>query len=127
MPDISNVHGTPFDEEKWNKAKARAKEEGHDGEYDYIMGIYKRMSRSGEYRAKFSRERKKKKQSVAEWKEKHPNWKKKMKKGFTLVIGGDLDEYRCPDCNSLLLKGRNLEKAMVEVKCKRCGALVSSH
>ena len=32
MPDISNVHGTPFDEEKWQRAKERAKEEGHEGE-----------------------------------------------------------------------------------------------
>lgn len=27
----------------WDKAKTRAKEEGHDGEYDYITGIFKRM------------------------------------------------------------------------------------
>jgi hypothetical protein len=34
---------TKRDEEKWQKAKEIAKEQGRAGEYDYIMGIYKRM------------------------------------------------------------------------------------
>lgn len=125
-PNWETVHGEPFDEEKWKRAKERAAEEGHEGEYDYITGIYKRMARTGEYKPKYSKQRKKKGQSVAQWKEKHPDWKKKVKKSFSLVIGGDLDEFRCPDCGALLLKGKNLEKAQVEVKCKRCGTLVSN-
>jgi hypothetical protein len=32
-----------MDEDKWIKAKQRAAEEGHAGEYDYIVGIYKKM------------------------------------------------------------------------------------
>jgi len=30
-------------EKLWKKAKAIAKEEGHEEEYDYIMGIFKKM------------------------------------------------------------------------------------
>ncbi len=125
-PNWKTVHGEPFDEEKWKRAKERAEEEGHAEDYEYITGIYKRMARTGEYKPKFSKERKKKKQTVPEWKESKKNWKKTVKKGFTLVVGGDLDEYRCPECNMLLLKGRNLEKSQVEIKCRRCGTLVST-
>jgi predicted RNA-binding Zn-ribbon protein involved in translation (DUF1610 family) len=53
-------------------------------------------------------------------------FKQPIKKSFNLVIGGDLDEFRCPDCGSLLLKGKGLEKALVEVKCRHCKALVSN-
>jgi len=46
---------------------------------------------------------------------------------FNLVIGGELDEYRCDSCGRLLMKGRNLEKSIVEIKCKWCGALARTH
>jgi hypothetical protein len=34
---------TGHDEKLWAKAKKLAAHAGHAGEYDYIMGIYKRM------------------------------------------------------------------------------------
>lgn len=34
---------TKRDEEKWQKAKERAAEEGQEGNWAYIMGIYKKM------------------------------------------------------------------------------------
>lgn len=40
----TNVVKTPADEEKWQKAKARAKEQGKADNYAYIMGIYKSMN-----------------------------------------------------------------------------------
>lgn len=43
----SNVVDNEKDEEKWQKAKRLAKEQGHEGEYDYIMGIYKKMDPDG--------------------------------------------------------------------------------
>jgi len=39
----SNVVKTKKDEEKWEKAKELAADQGHKEEYDYIMGIYKKM------------------------------------------------------------------------------------
>ena len=42
-----NILGKPVDEDKWERAKARAAEQGHAGEYDYIMSIYKRMAHLG--------------------------------------------------------------------------------
>ena len=124
-PNWKTVHGEPFDKEKWFHAKEQAAEQGHEDDYDYIVGIYKRMARTGEYKPKFSKERKKKGQTVAEWKDSKKDWKKTVNKSFRLVIGGDLDELRCPDCHRLLLKGKNLEKSLIEVKCK-CGAIVSN-
>jgi len=40
----TNVVKTPADEKKWQKAKARAKEQGKAENYAYIMGIYKSMN-----------------------------------------------------------------------------------
>jgi len=40
----TNVGKTPADEKKWQKAKARAKEQGKAENYAYIMGIYKSMN-----------------------------------------------------------------------------------
>lgn len=49
-----------------------------------------------------------------------------MKKthGVKLTISQSFKEFRCPKCNALLLKGNNLEKAQIEVKCRRCGEIV---
>lgn len=37
------IHGRPVDEEKWDKAKKLAAEEGRYGDWEYTMGIYKRL------------------------------------------------------------------------------------
>lgn len=37
------IDGKPIDEQKWKKAKRLAAEEGHTEDYDYIVGIYKKM------------------------------------------------------------------------------------
>ncbi len=37
-----------------------------------------------------------------------------------------LDEFRCGACHALLFKGLNLEKSVIEVKCRSCGALLVS-
>lgn len=133
MPDWKTVYGEPFDEEKWKKAKARAAEEGHEDDWPYIVGIYKRMARTGEYKPKFSKQREKKGQTVDEWKQKNPKWKEKAaRKGMPdvhmrLVLAkGELDEFRCGSCGSLLFKGLNLEKSAIEVKCRSCGTLLVS-
>lgn len=137
MPKGSKILGRPINEEKWAEAKERASKEGHAGEYDYIMEIYKRMGHLGEYKPEHVAERKEKKQKLPAWKKK--NWdskrrqlKESVKKSssgrFQLVIGGkDLNEYRCDSCGHLLMRGRNLEKAIVEIKCKWCGALARTH
>lgn len=90
------VGGKPFDEDAWKKAQELAKKEGRAGDYPYIVGIYKRI--------------------------------KGISKSLKLVIGKsqDLNDYRCPECNSLLLRGINLEKAIVEIKCKKCGIIVDN-
>lgn len=136
MPDWKTVYGEPFDEEKWKQAKARAVEEGHEDDWPYVVGIYKRMARTGEYKPKFSRQREKKKQTVDEWKTDNPTWEKKAAvpthksmsdRHMKLVLTkGVLDEFRCGCCNSLLFKGLNLEKSLIEVKCRSCGALLVS-
>lgn len=38
------IHGHPVDEAKWAEAKNLAAEQGHEEDYAYIMGIYKRMA-----------------------------------------------------------------------------------
>lgn len=35
---------TKEDEERWARAKKRAEEEGHAGDWAYVTGIYKRMN-----------------------------------------------------------------------------------
>lgn len=138
MPQGSTILGKPIDEDKWVKAKARAAEEGHAGDYAYIMEIYKRMSHVGEFKSEHVAEREKKGQSLPEWKEKRWDEKKHQLKvkavrksvdpdHMRLVITkGDLDEFRCGACHALLFKGLNLEKSMIEVKCRSCGALLVS-
>jgi len=41
---------TKRDEEKWQKAKEIAKEQGRAEEYDFIMGIYKKMKPDYEFK-----------------------------------------------------------------------------
>lgn len=133
MPQGSKILEKPINEEKWAKAKARAAEEGQTGNYAYTMDIYKKMTHLGEFKEEHVAERQEKKQKLPAWKKKNWDSKKrqlKVKKSsgqFTLVIGGDLDDYRCDNCGHLLMRGSNLEKAIVEIKCKKCGALARTH
>lgn len=39
----SNVVKNPEDEKKWNRAKAKAAEEGHAKDWPYIMSIFESM------------------------------------------------------------------------------------
>jgi len=80
MPNWKQVLGHHFDEAHWAKAKSRAEEEGHSKDWPYVVGIYKRMTRSGEFETAFSKVRKKTKASVDAWKEKHPRWKGSARK-----------------------------------------------
>ncbi|MHA2426518.1 MAG: hypothetical protein ACXADB_00560 [Candidatus Hermodarchaeia archaeon] len=133
-PNWKTVYGMPFDEEKWKEAKKRAAEEGHEDDWPYVVGIYKRMARTGEYKTQFSREREKKGQKVATWKEKNPKWQKKAHKvgattkSMRLVVTHDasLEQFRCGACGALLFKGLHLEKSFIEVKCRSCGILLVS-
>lgn len=43
---------TKRDEEKWDKAKELAQEQGKAENYAYIMGIYKRMKPDYEFKSK---------------------------------------------------------------------------
>lgn len=43
----SNVVDSEKDEEKWEKAKKQAKKQGKGDDYEYIMGIYKKMDPDG--------------------------------------------------------------------------------
>ena len=138
MPNWKTVYGEPFDEEKWKKAKERAAEEGHAEDWPYVVGIYKRMARTGEYKPKFSRERERKDQTVDTWKEKHPKWQNRARNttksvdsdavGVRLILphGAELQEFRCGECGVLLFKGLNLEKSLIEVKCRSCGTMLVS-
>ena len=107
----SKMFGKPIDEEKWAEAKAQAIKEGQADNYAYITTIYKRMIHLKKSYRGLLRE------SV----------KRSDTGRFKLVIGGELDEYRCDSCGKLLMKGKNLEKSIVEIKCKWCGALARTH
>lgn len=131
MPRGSQILGQSIDEEKWKRAKARAEEEGHEGDYAYIMDIYKKMTHLGEFKHEHIAARKKTGKKLPAWKKE--NWdaekkrlkvKKSMNTVHLIISKGELDEFRCEDCGTLLLKGTHLEKALIEVKCKVCGSLV---
>jgi len=141
MPRGSQILGQPINEEKWADAKARAAEEGHAGDYAYIMDIYKKMSHLGEFQHKHIAERRKKKQKLPAWRERR--WDQKthslktaavkksldhdhLRLAIMRGVKGDLDEFRCGACGVLLFKGMNLAKAQIEVKCRRCGILLVS-
>jgi len=47
MPKV--IDGKPIDEEKWNKAKEIAANQGHSDDYDYITGIYQKMMGTKSY------------------------------------------------------------------------------
>lgn len=110
----AKVLGKPVDEEKWSRAKARAAEEGHEGNYAYIMSIYKKMAHLGEHS-------KTEKSIVDSGSLSAYNKSSELK----LVIGSntDFDEFRCGTCGKLLLKGVHLEKSILEIKCLRCGTV----
>jgi len=143
MPRGSKILGKPIDEDKWARAKEQAAKQGHEGDYDYIMSIYKHLTHSGEYTETNIAYRKKKKMKV-------PAWRKKVKyspKQYATAKSGidtteepgypegreirlilakakdNLDEFRCGTCEALLFRGENLEKSLIEVKCRRCGTL----
>ena len=139
MPRGSQILGQPINEEKWSRAKKRAAEEGHEGEYDYIMDIYKKMSHLGEFRHEHIAERKKKGEKLPAWRERRWDTQKRQLKTakksldeehlrMTLIRGAkdDLDEFRCGNCGRLLFRGINLSKARVETKCPACKSLLVS-
>lgn len=47
----ANVVDSPRDEEKWQKAKSQAQKQGKSDNYAYIMGIYKNMNPSHEFKS----------------------------------------------------------------------------
>ena len=105
MPRGKKILGQPINEEKWAEAKARAAEEGHTEDYDYVMSIYKKMmhlSKSSIDNSQVSGYTK--------------------GRGYRLILAkGGLDEFRCGKCRSLLFKGLHLQKSFIEVKCRSCG------
>lgn len=103
--------GEPVDEHKWNKAKEIAAKEGRAEDWAYIVGIYKKM--------------------MGVSKTKKAGVEKSLNKGYTysrkvklVVSKGNLQELRCGNCNALLMKGLNLDHALIETKCRRCGKLI---
>ena len=142
MPRGSKILGKPIDEDKWARAKARASEEGQEGNYAYIMDIYKKMTHSGEFKEEHVAERKKKGQKLPDWKAKKWDSDKRelkkpvaVKKAFeqehlrlAMMHGtkDSLDEFRCGKCGRLLFKGVHLEKAMVDMKCTACTSMLVS-
>lgn len=144
MPRGSRILGKPIDEDKWERAKARAAEEGHTEDYAYIMDIYKKMTHSGEFTESNIAYRKKKKMKVPAWRTKRKYSPKQYQtavkssidntvdsgypknRDIRLVLAKaktNFDEFRCGECQALLLKGLNLHKSFIEVKCRSCGAL----
>jgi len=141
MPRGSKILGKPIDETKWAEAKAQAAKEGHEGDYAYIMTIYKAKTHSGEFEQKHIDYRHKHDMRLdtfreKKWDSKHHKLKVAVKSlndqpspGMRLVVSKDqedLDSFCCGSCGALLFKGMNLEKARVEVKCRRCGVLLVS-
>jgi hypothetical protein len=111
MPQGAKVLGKPIDEEKWAKAKEIATSEGHSGDYAYIMGVYKRMTRLGKSTM----------DNLNTVQKPHDQDHLRL-----ALIKGDLEEFRCSGCNALLFKGLNLEKSIIEVKCRSCGIILVS-
>ena len=99
-----DVLGKPIDEAKWIQAKSRATEEGYADDYAYIMAIYKNMAHL-----------------VASVHKAMPDHMR------LVLVKGELDEFRCGACHALLFKGLNLEKSLIEVKCRSCGTLLVSN
>jgi len=144
MPRGSKILGKPIDEEKWERAKARAAESGHAEDYAVIMDIYKKMTHSGEFTETNIAYRKKKKMKVPAWRKKFKYSPKKFatatksgidttgelgyskNRGMRLILAKakvNLDEFRCGACGALLFKGRHLHKSFIEVKCRSCRTL----
>lgn len=101
------IHGQPVDEEKWGRAKKRAAEEGHEGEYDYIMGIYKQMAGI------------EKSQGIDLETETEYDVDRRL-----VVRVKKSSTQRCGKCNATLFQTRgDLQKSNVDIdiKCRRCG------
>lgn len=102
------ILGKPVDEAKWEKAKQLAEEQGHGGEYDYIMGIYKRMMKldkglDTDAEARDTESRRERKLVV---KAKYPH------------------RMVCKSCGHLLFKSKvELASAGIEIKCKKCATI----
>lgn len=101
------IHDQPVDEEKWERAKQLAADEGHAGEYDYIMGIYKRMAGI------------EKSQGI------DPDTDTGYDESRRLVVRFKKSTtQRCEKCNATLFRARgDLKKSGVDIdiKCRRCG------
>ena len=108
------ILGETVNEEKWARAKKRAAEEGQAGNYAYCMSIYKKMMHLSDKKVK-----KTAKSIVLDGKVGYSE----RKVGLAL-IKGELQEFRCRNCNALLLRGKNIAKSHIEIKCRKCGKLV---
>lgn len=103
MPE--NILGQPKDEEKWERAKRQAEEQGEGGNYAYIMSIYKNMAGlnkgvDSEYGQPYTKHRR------------------------LVVRKQGMKEYRCPECNHLQFRGSgDLTKSRIEIKCRKCGTV----
>jgi len=107
MPKV--ILGTPVDEKKWTRAKTLAAEQGHGEDWDYIVGIYKKLAHL--------------EKSFFNIPIKKAYTKKKMRLAMARC-GYFTTEVRCANCNALLYRLRTLNKStepLIEIKCRRCG------
>ena len=112
------ILGTPINEEKWARAKKRAAEQGQAENYALITHIYKEMMYlSGSKKKKV---KKTAKSVVSVGDSQYYN----DKKVSLSLMKGELQEFRCENCDALLLRGRNLRKSHIEIKCRKCGKIV---
>lgn len=90
--------GKPIDEEKWERAKELASEEGHAEDYAYITGIYKRMMGMS---------------------------KSKIILSVRKSEADPYEDVRCKNCNALLFRMKRFGeyRPMIEIKCRKCGTL----
>lgn len=108
MPKV--ILGKPVDEEKWDRAKHLAAEEGHKEDWDYIVTIYKKLAHLDK--------------SVVDGFEEKSYIKGRIK--LALAKRNYFNtEVRCIKCNALLYRIRPLHKGNaemeIEIKCRKCG------
>jgi DNA-directed RNA polymerase subunit RPC12/RpoP len=88
------------DEDKWNKAKKLADEQGHKDEYDYITGIYKQMG--GEIKSKESAIKRAINKSVRVLVEKYSILtQEKQRELFKEQFGDDVDNRVIMECMAI--------------------------